>query len=159
MSTVPVTPETPPSDTAAAPPDSSQLAINWAEVVSRIRRNEAQGLEELYRVFSRGIRFYLCRQLNSQDLDDKIHDAFVIVVQAIRRGELREPERLMGFVRTVVRRQVAGYIDEAVTTPTWSRHYPCRTAGAIRSRPPSTGSEPNWRTRFCRECRGATGRF
>lgn len=116
MSTVPVTPETPPPDTAAAPPDSSQLAINWAEVVSRIRRNEAQGLEELYRVFSRGIRFYLCRQLNSQDLDDKIHDAFVIVVQAIRRGELREPERLMGFVRTVVRRQVAGYIDEAVTT-------------------------------------------
>jgi RNA polymerase sigma-70 factor, ECF subfamily len=36
------------------------------------------------------------------------------VVQAIRRGELREPDRLMGFVRTVVRRQVAAYIDEVV---------------------------------------------
>jgi RNA polymerase sigma factor (sigma-70 family) len=36
------------------------------------------------------------------------------VVQAIKRGDLRDPERLMGFVRTVVRRQVASYIDEAV---------------------------------------------
>jgi RNA polymerase sigma-70 factor, ECF subfamily len=35
-------------------------------------------------------------------------------VQAIRRGELREPERLMGFVRTVVKRQLAAYIDQAV---------------------------------------------
>lgn len=69
---------------------------------------------ELYRLFSRGIRFYLCRQLGPQDLDDRVHDTFVIVVQAIQRGELREAGRLMGFVRTVVRRQVAGYIDRAI---------------------------------------------
>jgi RNA polymerase sigma-70 factor, ECF subfamily len=37
------------------------------------------------------------------------------VVKAIRQGELREPERLMGFVRTVVRRQVAGHIERAVS--------------------------------------------
>ena len=36
------------------------------------------------------------------------------MVQAIRRGDLREPERLMGFVRTVVRRQVAAHIDHVV---------------------------------------------
>jgi RNA polymerase sigma factor (sigma-70 family) len=35
-------------------------------------------------------------------------------VQAIRRGELRDPERLMGFVHTVVRRQVAAQIGRAV---------------------------------------------
>ena len=52
--------------------------------------------------------------MGHQELDDKVHDTFVIVVQAIRRGELREPDRLMGFVRTVVRRQVAAYIDDAV---------------------------------------------
>ena len=73
-------------------------------------------MAELYRLFSKGIRFYLCRQLGPQELDDKVHDTFLIVVQAIRRGDLREPERLMGFVRTVVRRQVAAYIDDAVQT-------------------------------------------
>jgi RNA polymerase sigma-70 factor (ECF subfamily) len=71
-------------------------------------------MEELYQLFSRGIRFYLCRQLGPQELDDKVHDTFVVVVQAIRRGELREPQRLMGFVRTIVRRQVAAHIDRVV---------------------------------------------
>jgi RNA polymerase sigma-70 factor (ECF subfamily) len=70
-------------------------------------------MKELYNLFSKGVRFYLCRQLGPQELDDKVHDTFVIVVQAIRRGDLREPERLMGFVRTVARRQVAAYIDTA----------------------------------------------
>jgi DNA-directed RNA polymerase specialized sigma24 family protein len=89
-------------------------AVDWPELVARIRRGDESGMEDLYRMFARGIRFYLCRQLGSQELDDKIHDTFLIVVQAIRRGELREPERLMGFVRTVVRRQVAAHIDELV---------------------------------------------
>jgi RNA polymerase sigma factor (sigma-70 family) len=87
---------------------------NWLALVESLKRGERSGMEELYRVFSRGVRFYLCRQLGPQDLDDKVHDTFVIVVQAVRRGELREPERLMGFVRTVVRRQVAAQIDRSV---------------------------------------------
>jgi RNA polymerase sigma-70 factor, ECF subfamily len=86
----------------------------WAILVERIRSGGTDGMEELYQLFLRGIRFYLCRQLGSQELDDRVHDTFVVVVQAIRRGELREPERLMGFVRTIVRRQVAAHIDRAV---------------------------------------------
>ena len=91
-------------------------APNWLALVDRIQADDASGMEELYRVFSKGIRYYLCRQLGPQDLDDKVHDCFVIVVQAILRGDLREPERLMGFVRTIVRRQIAGHIDNAVQT-------------------------------------------
>ena len=86
----------------------------WDELVARIRAGEASGMEELYRVFSNGIRFYLHRQFGSQDLDDKLHDIFVIVTTAIRGGEVREPDRLMGYVRTVLRRQVAGYIESAM---------------------------------------------
>jgi len=99
------------SSREAAPACGGQ---NWLALVESIQRGERAGMEELYRVFSRGVRYYLCRQLGPQDLDDKVHDTFVIVVQAIRKGELREPERLMGFVRTVVRRQVAAQIDRAV---------------------------------------------
>jgi len=86
----------------------------WAELVEKIRQNDPDGLEELYRVFSRGVRFYLCRQLGPQDLDDRVHDTFIIVAQAIQRGELREPDRLMGYVRTIVRRQVAAQIEDNV---------------------------------------------
>ncbi len=83
-------------------------------LVDRIHSGQTDGMEELYQLFSKGIRFYLCRQLGPQEFDDKVHDTFVLVVQAIRRGELREPQRLMGFVRTIVRRQVAAHIDRVV---------------------------------------------
>jgi RNA polymerase sigma factor (sigma-70 family) len=86
----------------------------WVDLVERIRQGDHRAMEELYVTFSRGIRYYLCRQLGLQELDDRVHDAYLIVVQAIRSGVLREPERLMGFVRTVVRRQVAAHIEQAV---------------------------------------------
>src|SRR5438876_10052242 len=95
-------------------PSPAPAGQNWLALVESIRREDRVGMEELYRIFSRGVRYYLCRQLGPQDLDDKVHDTFLIVVQAIRKGELREPERLMGFVHTVVRRQVAAQIDRAV---------------------------------------------
>lgn len=71
-------------------------------------------MEELYRVFSKSIRYFLYRQLGPQDLDDKVHDVFLIVTQAIRQGDLREPDRLMGYVRTIVHRQVAAHIQDCV---------------------------------------------
>ncbi len=88
--------------------------VEWGILVAQIKAGEETGMEQLYKLFSRGIRYYLCRQLGPQELEDKVHDTFLIVVNAIRRGDLREPERLMGFVRTVVRRQVAAYIEQAV---------------------------------------------
>jgi RNA polymerase sigma-70 factor (ECF subfamily) len=98
---------------AEVDPSPNEYAC-WVTLVERIRTGEIDGMAELYDLFSRGIRFYLCRQLGPQELDDKVHDTFVVVVQAIRRGELREPQRLMGFVRTIVRRQVAAHIDRVV---------------------------------------------
>ncbi len=94
--------------------EAGTVHAGWVELVERIRTGKTDGMEELYQLFSRGIRFYLCRQLGPQELDDKVHDTFVVVVQAIRRGELRDPSRLMGFVRTIVRRQVAAHIDRVV---------------------------------------------
>jgi RNA polymerase sigma-70 factor, ECF subfamily len=87
---------------------------NWVNLVDRIRTNQTDGMEELYRLFSKGLRFYLCRQTGPQDLEDRVHDVFIVIVEAIRRGEIREPERLMGFVRTVARRQVSAHIDRVV---------------------------------------------
>ncbi len=98
----------------SATQEEALVEPSWPELVARVQAGEGAAMEELYRVFSGGIRFHLCRQLGSHDLDDKVHDIFVSVTQSIRNGEIREPERLMGYVRTVVRRQVAAYIDGAV---------------------------------------------
>jgi len=87
---------------------------HWSEVVVRIRNGDASGMEELYQVLSKGVRFSLYRQLGPRDLDDKVHDIFVTVADAIQRGTLRDPARLMGYVRTVMKYQVIGHIEKAV---------------------------------------------
>jgi RNA polymerase sigma factor (sigma-70 family) len=112
-------PESPePVSDASYTEESSQASqsdtSDWSALVKRVQGGDPDGMEALYGVFARGVRYYLCRQLGLQELDDKVHDVFLIVVNAIRRGEVREPERLMGFVRTVVRRQIAAHIDRAV---------------------------------------------
>ncbi len=94
--------------------ESEPQAPSWSGLVDRVRAGDPSGLEQLYAVFVKGVRFFLWRQFGPQDLDDKVHDVFLIITQSIQRGELREPERLMGYVRTVVRRQVAAHIDSAV---------------------------------------------
>ena len=94
--------------------DAPSAGQSWSRLVKRIQSGDASAMEEMYGVFTTGIRFYLCRQLGPQDLDDRVHEAFVAITQSIRKGELREPERLMGYVRTVVRRQVAAQIEAVV---------------------------------------------
>lgn len=94
-----------------AAPDS-----RWAELVEHIRSGDSNAMEELYRIFTKGVRYLLYRQLGPQDLDDKVHDVFLAVIQAIQQGELRQPDRLMGYVRTIVQRQAATYIQDCVRT-------------------------------------------
>ena len=86
---------------------SGPAVPDWKAVVQQIRAGEPPGEEHLYRNLATGARLFLQRRLGTQDVDDLVHDMFVIVVETIRRGDLREPERLMGFVRTVLHRQVS----------------------------------------------------
>jgi RNA polymerase sigma factor (sigma-70 family) len=123
------------------PESGASDTLDVCSLVERIRAGDPSGMEELYAVFSRGIRFHLCRQLGPQDLDDRIHDIFLIITQSIRNGDLREPERLMGYMRTIIRRQVAAHIENAVQArrsqtelgpdSTLCDHYPSPESQAI----------------------------
>jgi RNA polymerase sigma factor (sigma-70 family) len=88
---------------------------DWTQLVDRIHDGDPAAMEELYAIFGKGIRYFFLRNLGADELDDRVHDCFVIVTQAIRNGELRDPARLMGYVRTVVKRQIAATIEAAVT--------------------------------------------
>jgi RNA polymerase sigma-70 factor (ECF subfamily) len=101
-------------DAQPDPDIPGEAAAEWTELVESIRVGDQDAMSRLYTTFGRGVRYYLSRQLGAQEIDDKVHDTFLVVLGAIQRGELREPERLMGFVRTVVRRLVATHIDRLV---------------------------------------------
>ena|SRR5437868_1965502 len=111
----------------------------WPALIEKIRANDATGMEELYGVFSRGVRFFLWRQIEKQDLEDTVHDTFLTVAEAIRRGEVRDPDRLMGFVWTVVKRQLAAHIERAVN----SRNQYVEMNGADRVL--DRGADPEWK--------------
>ena len=106
--------ETIPSATPEPEEPENPASTEWAKLVESIRAGDQEAMTQLYATFGRGVRYYLSRQLGAQDIDDKVHDTFLVVLGAIQRDELREPERLMGFVRTVVRRLVATHIDHLV---------------------------------------------
>jgi RNA polymerase sigma-70 factor (ECF subfamily) len=80
--------------------------VDWGVVVDQIRQGDPAGEEALYQNLVGGARLFLQRRLGTLDIEDKVHDLFLTIVDAIRRGEIREPERLMGFVRTVLYRQL-----------------------------------------------------
>ncbi|MGA2591265.1 MAG: sigma-70 family RNA polymerase sigma factor [Bryobacteraceae bacterium] len=100
-------------------PDNREASAlpSWAELIDKIKQNRADGLEELNRVFSGGVRYFLCRQVGRQGLDEQVRDTLLVVTQAIQRGELDDPERLVEFVRTIVRCQVAAQIEDNVRAP------------------------------------------
>lgn len=94
--------------------DCYRPEVPWTELVRRVRIGDRGAMEDLYRVLSTGVRLRLARHLGGRDLNDRVHDLFVMVTESILSGELREPERLMGYVRTVERRQVASQIDHVL---------------------------------------------
>src|SRR5579863_5995267 len=86
----------------------------WSDLVEGIRGGNEQSVEGLYTAVSDCARARLYRSVDPQAVDDHLQEILMIVLAAIRSGELRDPQCLMGFVRTVTRRQVAVHIRGAI---------------------------------------------
>lgn len=75
---------------------------SFAEVVENVRNGHPDGLDQLYKVF-RILSASLRRQIGFQDFDDRVHDMFIVVAEAIREGKLREPGALPSYIYGVAR--------------------------------------------------------
>jgi RNA polymerase sigma-70 factor (ECF subfamily) len=72
-----------------------------AGLVRRIQAGEPAAESELVRRFSRGLLLMLRRLVQNPALADDLHqETFALVLGKIRRGEVREPERLAGFIHS-----------------------------------------------------------
>ncbi len=69
-----------------------------AALVRRIIDRDPDAEEELVRRYSRGIRILLRRMTTHRTVDDVHQDTFRLALEKIRRGELRDPDRLPGFM-------------------------------------------------------------
>jgi RNA polymerase sigma-70 factor (ECF subfamily) len=86
----------------------------WAALEQGIRENNGAAVQQFYDAFNKGFRFFISRQLGLCDLEDSVHDCVLAVITAVRRGDVRQPERFVGFVNTIVKRHIAQKIAERI---------------------------------------------
>jgi RNA polymerase sigma-70 factor (ECF subfamily) len=94
------------------------LAINQAnhgaDLVSRIRAGDRQAEAELVERYDRGVKVIIRREVGAAAIaDDLYQETFRLVLEKIRRGDLREPEKLSGFVCSVARNLVTDHFRRA----------------------------------------------
>lgn len=91
------------SDSSAAGPGGAGLGTA-AEMVRRIRAGDREAEAELVEHFRRGLSLLLRRLTRDPALaEDLLQDTLALTLQKIRQGEVREPDRLAGFVRSLAR--------------------------------------------------------
>jgi RNA polymerase sigma-70 factor, ECF subfamily len=79
------------------------------EIVTQVSKRNSAGLEHLYGLINR-FRPYLLTHLDPSDVDDCLHQVFVVAVEAIRKGSVRSPERLLEFLSGVIRYSILAVI-------------------------------------------------
>ncbi len=100
--------------------DPSPLPIaEPTELVRRIHAGDEDAEAELVARFSRGLLLMLRQLARNPSLADDLHqETLALVLQKVRRGEVREPERLSAFIRATARNLfIADRRKEARYTP------------------------------------------
>lgn len=79
-------------------------AAGAADLVGRIVAGEAAAETELVERCGKTLRFLARRHTRSEaDAEDLYQETLLVALEKIRRGEVREPERLAAFLRAVVK--------------------------------------------------------
>jgi RNA polymerase sigma-70 factor (ECF subfamily) len=86
-----------------------------AELVARIRKGESAAEAQLVARYGRGITIILRRAAGAHGAaDDLYQEVFLRAVEKIRAGELRDPERLSGFICGIARNLAIDYFRRRV---------------------------------------------
>ena len=87
------------TSTPRAPVDTEAI-----DLARRIAAGDEAAEARLIDRFGRGLRYMLLRLCGDpSQADDLYQETFRVVLEKLRRGDLREPEKLAGFVRGIAR--------------------------------------------------------
>src|SRR3954452_17163052 len=92
------------NDAADESVESGGSPEDAARLVARIQSGDRAAEAELVARFSRGLLLMLRRLAQNPALADDLHqETLALVLQKVRHGEVREPEKLAGFIRSTAR--------------------------------------------------------
>jgi RNA polymerase sigma-70 factor (ECF subfamily) len=90
------------------------------DLVRRIVSREPAAEAELVQRFSRALSFLLRRLTRDEAAaEDLYQETFRLVIEKVRNGELREPERLPGFVSSMARNLFLGSVRRGSRRQQW----------------------------------------
>jgi RNA polymerase sigma factor (sigma-70 family) len=81
------------------------LSVDWADLLDRIQNRDPDAPGELYSRISTPIFFFLRRRMSVEQAEDRTHDVFLILIDAIRGGRIQNPAAFPGYAVMVARRQ------------------------------------------------------
>lgn len=83
---------------------STKVTTGAADLVSRIVAGDRVAEDELVHRYSRGMLAVINNIVyNHIDAEELVQEMFIIALKKIRRGDLREPDRLSGFMRGIAK--------------------------------------------------------
>lgn len=91
------------------------VELDLPGMVEGVKQADPDAMTDLYTLMQRGIRCLIQQRMSGREdnVQDRVHEVYLITVRAIREGKVRDPEHLTGFVRTVAVRQVCDEIRRA----------------------------------------------
>jgi RNA polymerase sigma-70 factor (ECF subfamily) len=93
---------------------STTSETELVEIVRRIIAGDSTAEDEVVQRYSQGVTVIIDQIVRSQSAtQDVSQETFRIVLEKIRRGNLRQPERLSGFVCSVARNAAIDYVRRA----------------------------------------------
>lgn len=79
--------------------------VDWPDLLRRIRCDEPAAIDKLYTLISTGILFLLRRRLPIEESKDRLHEVFLILIDAIQTDRISDPRAFPGYAVTVAKRQ------------------------------------------------------
>ena len=81
------------------------------DLVERIVSGDPHAEEELFHRYNRGIAIIICKSIgNASVVADLCQETFIIAIQQIKKGLLREPEKLTAFLLGIARNVSTAYL-------------------------------------------------
>jgi len=97
-----------------------------AGIVRRIREGEAEAVQELHRIFDRGVRFLIARKLGPNETETVFAETFREIERAVSRGEVSDSDNLAAHVHAAVQRSVDAWLAKKHSSHTFgSEGAPC----------------------------------
>ena len=128
------------------------FTMEIARLIERCRLGDTDALGELYKAYAQRMRG-VCRRYvsNEQDVEDVLHDAFIIIFTSFDR--LRDASKAEGWMMSITRNVASKYKDHLDNLP----FVPLKEAESLAA----PDEESRWRTccAWWSDCQRGMGRY